>query len=231
MREIALDTETTGFDPLSGHRVVEIGCVEMFGRIRTGRTFQAYLNPERDMPEDAFKVHGISSEFLADKPFFSEVAEDFLAFIGDAPLIIHNAGFDMKFINFELTKAGHDTIPLERAIDTVGIARKKFPGSPASLDALCKRFSIDLSGRTRHGALLDSELLADVYLELMGGRQEAMLLKASIEAAALADAGDARIPARFFPPSEEELAAHAAFLAKKVKNPLWAELEMAETAA
>jgi DNA polymerase-3 subunit epsilon len=224
MREIALDTETTGFDPDKGHRIVEIGCVEMFDRMRTGRVFQAYLNPERDMPEDAFKVHGISSEFLADKPFFAEVADDFLAFIGDAPLVIHNAAFDMKFINAELKNVGLDIIPLERATDTVLIARKKFPGSPASLDALCKRFAVDLSGRTKHGALLDSELLCEVYLELMGGRQESMKLKAEREMMLVASADNMLMPLREFLPSEQELEAHGEFL-KKIKSPLWKQLE------
>ena len=224
MREIALDTETTGFDPDKGHRIVEIGCVEMFDRMRTGRVFQAYLNPERDMPEDAFKVHGISSEFLADKPFFAEVADDFLAFIGDAPLVIHNAAFDMKFINAELKNVGLDIIPLERATDTVLIARKKFPGSPASLDALCKRFAVDLSGRTKHGALLDSELLCEVYLELMGGRQESMKLKAEREMMQVASADNMLMPLREFPPTEQEQEAHAEFL-KKIKSPLWKQLE------
>ncbi len=227
MREIAFDTETTGFDPASGHRVVEIGCVEMFDRVRTGRIFQAYLNPEREVPEEAFRVHGISTEFLADKPFFVEVADDFLAFIGDAPLIIHNAAFDMKFINAELVRAGLTEIPYERAICTVIMARKKFPGSPASLDALCKRFNVDLSGRTKHGALLDSELLSEVYLELMGGRQESMMLKAELAAQALMDEVAAILAPRAFPPSESELSAHAEFL-KKLKNPLWLELEAAD---
>lgn len=224
MREIALDTETTGLDPATGHRVVEIGCVEMWGRIPTGKTFHVYLNPERDMPEEAERVHGLSVEFLKDKPLFAEVVEEFLLFLGDAPLIIHNAGFDMKFINAELAALGIDAIPMERAVDTVRMARKKFPGAPASLDALCKRFNIDNSSRTLHGALLDAELLADVYLELMGGRQEAMALNAALEEeeAALAAASIGSFPKRDFPISEEEKAAHEAFL-KAIKNPLWDE--------
>jgi DNA polymerase-3 subunit epsilon len=228
MREIALDTETTGLDPASGHRVVEIGCVEMMGRIRTGKTLQFYLNPERDMPQEAFNVHGLSSTFLADKPVFAAVAQQFLDFIGDSPLVIHNAQFDMRFINFELTALGLPPLPFERAIDTVTMARRKFPGSPAKLDALCKRFNIDLSARTKHGALLDAELLADVYLELMGGRQDALALVQEAAAAAGMDTAEAKIaiPTRSFPPSEEELAAHAAFI-KGIKDALWLKEETA----
>lgn len=221
MREIALDTETTGFDPATGHRVVEIGCVEMMSRVRTGKSLQFYLNPERDMPEEAFRVHGIASDFLKDKPLFGEIAEKFLEFIADSPLVIHNAQFDMKFINWELTNVGLPVLPFERAIDTVGIARRKFPGSPAKLDALCKRFNIDLSARTKHGALLDAELLADVYLELMGGRQESMLLAAeTVVSDVQQTATTATIPHRTFEPTPEELAAHAVFL-KKIKNAIW----------
>lgn len=224
MREIALDTETTGFDPATGHRIVEIGCVEMWSRIRTGKHFQAYLNPDRDMPEEAFAVHGISSEFLRDKPRFHEVADALLAFIGDDPLVIHNAQFDMRFLNHELVKIGMPALPISRAIDTVGIARIKFPGSPVKLDALCKRFAIDLSARSKHGALLDAELLADVYLELMGGRQESMLLAAETTTALVPLEFDAvtLITHRVFAPTDEELTAHAAFL-KQVKKPLWLE--------
>ncbi len=219
MREICLDTETTGFDPASGHRIVEIGCVELWGRVRTGKTFHSYLNPERDVPEDAFKVHGISTEFLQDKPFFARIAEGFLSFIGDSPLVIHNAGFDMKFVNAELQMAGFEPLPFDRATDTVQIARKKYPGAPASLDALCKRYNIDLSGRTKHGALLDAELLADVYLELMGGRQEIMALRTAAEAQAAAE-GKRYVPPRVFEPTPEELAAHEAFL-NQIKEPMW----------
>lgn len=226
MREIALDTETTGLDPLTGDRVVEIGCVEMYDRIRTGKTFQAYINPQRDMPEEAFRVHGISNEFLKDKPVFAAIAKDWLEFIGDSRLVIHNAQFDLKFLNHELKLLGLPSIPADRATDTIQIARRKFPGAPAKLDALCKRFNIDLSARTKHGALLDSELLADVYLELMGGRQEAMLLQAepvnASASSAQVEAGveTLSIPRREFPPTPEELAAHEEFL-KKIKNPLW----------
>ena len=222
MREIALDTETTGLDPQAGHRVVEIGCVEMWGRVRTGKHLQFYVNPDRDMPEEAFAVHGISSTFLADKPRFREVAHELLAFIGEDPLVIHNAQFDMRFLNHELGLMGLPPLIFERAVDTVGIARRKFPGSPAKLDALCKRFDIDLSARTKHGALLDAELLADVYLELMGGRQESMLLHAETATGTLdvLVTSAPALPHRVFPPSPEELAAHAAFLGA-IKNPLW----------
>ncbi len=222
MREIVLDTETTGLDPATGHRIVEIGCVEMLGRVRTGKTFQAYLNPERDMPEEAYKVHGLSNAFLADKPRFAEIVEAMLVFIADDPLVIHNAQFDLKFLNAELAKTGHNAISFARAIDTVTIARSKFPGAPANLDALCRRFNIDLSGRTQHGALLDAELLADVYLELMGGRQARMALETQTEAATKEITADAAVAIvhRVFPPTVEESAAHEAFL-MLIKKPLW----------
>ena len=231
MREIALDTETTGLDPFSGHRIVEIGCVEMENHIRTGNVFHAYLNPERDMPIEAEKVHGLSAEFLSDKPKFAAVAASFMEFIGDAQLVIHNASFDMKFINAELEWIGQASLPMARATDTVVMARKKFPGQPANLDALCRRFNIDLSARTKHGALLDAELLADVYLELMGGRQTAMRLAAEAEAAEaemgtggeLAFVGYPDMPERHFPPSSEERAAHEAML-EKIKEPIWKKI-------
>lgn len=228
MREIVLDTETTGFDPLTGDRLVEIGCLELYNHIPTGKNFHRYLNPERDMPEAAFRVHGLSNEFLSDKPKFAAVVDEFIAFVGDAPLVIHNAEFDMKFINYELEKAGRKAIPFQRAIDTVAMARKKFPGSPASLDALCKRFGIDNSNRTLHGALLDAQLLADVYLELLGGRQTGLTLGAEEAPAAemsfakrATSRGDrpAR-PARPHAPSEAELAAHQTFIGK-LKDAIW----------
>ena len=171
MREIVLDTETTGLDPATGDRIVEIGAVELLNHLPTGKTFHKYLNPERNMPEEAQAVHGLTEEFLKDKPVFSQIVDDFLTFIKDSKLVIHNASFDMKFINAELVLVGKTTLPIDIAIDTLGIARKKYPGSPASLDALCRRFNIDNSARTLHGALLDSEILAEVYLELIGGRQ------------------------------------------------------------
>jgi len=171
MREIVLDTETTGFEPETGDRIVEIGAVELMNHMPTGRTYHQYINPERTMPEGAFEVHGLGDDFLRDKPVFKLIGRAFLDFVGDAKLVIHNAAFDMKFLNAELGWMGQPPLPWEQAIDTLAIARKKFPGSPASLDALCRRFGIDNSSRTLHGALLDSEILAEVYLELIGGRQ------------------------------------------------------------
>lgn len=223
MREIALDTETTGLDPAMGHRIVEIGCVEMINRIKTGEAYHVYLNPERDMPEEAFRVHGLSSQFLADKPKMVHVVDDFLRFIQDSPLVIHNAQFDMKFINHELTRLGKAEIPMSRTVDTVLMARKKFPGSPANLDALCKRFDIDLSARTLHGALLDAELLADVYLELTGGRQSKLTLRREEETTVqiAVEKRTVTLELREFPPSEEEIAAHLQFIGKKVSNALW----------
>jgi DNA polymerase-3 subunit epsilon len=176
MREIVLDTETTGLDPFTGDRLVELGCVELLNSLPSGETFHAYMDPERDMPEEAFRIHGLSAEFLTGKPKFSDVAEQFLDFIGDAKLVIHNAEFDMKFINHELKLIGMDPLSRDRVVDTLMIARRKFPGSPNSLDALCNRFKIDNSRRTKHGALLDSEILAEVYLELIGGRQTMLTL-------------------------------------------------------
>jgi DNA polymerase-3 subunit epsilon len=223
-REIALDTETTGLDPFSGHRVVEIGCVEMHNHVRTGNVFHCYLNPERDMPREAENVHGLSAEFLSDKPLFKQLAGAFLEFIGDAPLVIHNAAFDLKFLNAELEWAALPAIAPERAIDTVIMARKKFPGQPANLDVLCRRFSIDLTARTKHGALLDAELLCDVYLELLGGRQSTLSLAQLQEEAAritdIAFSGHTDMPERRFQPSSEELAAHQAAI-EKIKNALW----------
>lgn len=224
-REIVLDTETTGLDPAAGHRMVEIGCVELVGGIRTGKFFHTYLNPCREVPDEAFRVHGLSTEFLKDKPMLAEKVDGFLEFIADAPLVIHNAAFDMKFVNYELGLLGFPALGAERVLDTLLMARKKFPGSPASLDALCKRFAIDLSGRTKHGALLDAELLAEVYLELIGGRQVMMGLEA---AAAQTVAIAQHLPVavrepRHFPASEEELAAHAA-MCGKLKDAVWGEV-------
>ncbi len=222
MREIVLDTETTGLDPNDGHRVIDIGCVELMDHFPTGRTFQAYLNPERDVPLDVQKVHGITTEFLADKPFFAAVVDEFLDFIGDAPLVIHNASFDLKFLNAELHRLQRTPIPLARAIDTIDIAKSKIPGARYSLDELCKRFSIDLTSRTLHGALLDSQLTAQVYLELVGGRQKNLLLSPSDEAAAgpVADVRVARARPEPLAPrfSETEIAAHTAFVEKELGN-------------
>jgi DNA polymerase-3 subunit epsilon len=171
MREIVWDTETTGFDPQSGDRLVEIGAVELLNHMPTGKVYHQYINPERAMPQEAFAVHGLGDDFLADKPVFKTVAQDFLDFIGDAKIVAHNAKFDMRFINAELKWVGIDPIPMSQSLDTLEIARRKFPGAQNSLDALCRRFGIDNSAREKHGALLDSEILAEVYLELIGGRQ------------------------------------------------------------
>lgn len=174
MREIVMDTETTGLDPFSGHRIVEIGAIELINHLPTGNVYHQYVNPERDMPEEAFNVHGLSEEFLSSKPVFSNIAAEFLEFIGDGTLIIHNAPFDMKFLNAELSWINLDQLLMDRVIDTLALARKRFPTGPNSLDALCRRFGVDNSKRDKHGALLDSELLADVYIELIGGRQTAL---------------------------------------------------------
>jgi DNA polymerase III subunit epsilon len=224
MREIVLDTETTGFDPATGHRVVEIGCVELINHVRTGEHFHVYLNPERDMPEEAFNVHGLSEEFLSDKPLFADVADAFCDFIAESRLVIHNADFDMKFLNWELKAIGREIMPRDRALDTVAMARKRFPGSPVSLDALCRRFGIDNSNREKHGALLDSELLADVYLELIGGREPGLAL-ASSRQAAVAEAKETAVIREARPPrphaaTEEERAAHGEFVAK-LTDALW----------
>jgi DNA polymerase III subunit epsilon len=220
MREVVLDTETTGLDPASGHRIVEIACLELVNHLPSGRQFQRYLNPDRDMPEDAFAVHGLTAAFLADKPRFGDVIGELLAFIDGAPLVIHNAEFDMRFVNAELAKLEQPALPNSQAVDTLMLARRKFPGSPNSLDALCKRFNIDNSARSLHGALLDAELLAEVYLELIGGRQAGFdLVQAEARAAAAASLGASR-PSRPHAPSPEELAAHAALLAT-IKDPLW----------
>lgn len=223
MREIVLDTETTGLDPAAGHRIVEIGAVELINHLPTGRARQIYINPERDMPPEAFQVHGLSAEFLADKPVFAAIAADFLEFIGDATLIIHNAEFDLKFLNAELARLEKPALPPARAVDTVGMARRKFPGAQASLDALCRRFQIDLSDRALHGALKDARLLAEVYLELIGGRQADLALTAAAAAAAAGVPAAARPqrPPRPHAPTPEEEAAHARFL-EKLKDPLWA---------
>ena len=173
MREIVLDTETTGMDPADGHRIVEVGCVELFNHLPTGKTYHQYINPEREIDAGAIAVHGIKNEFVKDKPVFGEIIGSLMDFIGDATLVIHNAEFDIKFLNAEVKRLGFPPFKLQDAVDTVLMARKKYPGSPANLDALCRRFNIDLSGRELHGALLDAQLLASVYLELLGGRQHA----------------------------------------------------------
>jgi DNA polymerase-3 subunit epsilon len=231
LREIALDTETTGLDPASGHRIVEIGCVEMLDNIRTGKVYHVYLNPERDMPAEAERIHGLSAAFLKDKPLFSQARKDFIDFIQDSTLVIHNAGFDMKFINAELQRSGYPAIPMSRALDTVALAKQKFPGQAASLDALCRRFNIDLSMRNYHGALLDAELLADVYLELRGGRQKGLLLDETLHKTAkneqenhtsepLVQRSLRDVPVRIFSASSDEITSHHEFI-KKLKKPIW----------
>ena len=229
MREIVLDTETTGFDPESGDRIVEIGAVELKGHVPTGNTYHQYINPERSMPEGAFEVHGLGDEFLSDKPLFKTIAQAFIDFIGDAKLVIHNAAFDMKFINAELSWAGLTRIEWERAIDTLAIARRKFPGAPASLDALCRRYGIDNSARTLHGALLDSEILAEIYLELTGGRQPDFGLSSAPESqTALGKEQSKRLGQRKAPLptllTDEERAAHDAFVGTMGEKALWARL-------
>ena len=229
MREIVLDTETTGFDPDTGDRIVEIGAIELFNHLPTGNHFHVYLNPERDMPAEAQAVHGLSAEFLSDKPKFAEIASQFIDFIGpDARLVIHNAAFDMKFLNWELRRAGHPVIHATRAVDTVAMAREKFPGAPVSLDALCRRWGIDNSSRTLHGALLDSELLAEVYLELIGGRQpDLVLVTATVETDSQPGI---TMPRRQRGPRPRPLAprltaaeaeAHAAFVARLGPDAIW----------
>jgi DNA polymerase III subunit epsilon len=225
MREVILDTETTGLDARNGDRIVEIACIELMNHMPTGQTWQAYVNPEREVSVAALDVHGITDGFLKDKPVFAEIVAEFLEFIGDAPLVIHNAEFDLGFLNAELARLGFPPLPASRGRDTVALARRKFPGSPASLDALCKRFGIDNSARTRHGALLDAELLADVYLELVGGRQAGLEL-AGAPADTAIDASGAPAPgvavraARPHAPSAAERAAHEKLL-KDISEPIW----------
>ena len=239
MREIVLDTETTGFEPHEGDRIVEIGAIELMGHVPTGRTYHQYINPQRSMPAEAFGVHGIGpdlleppqepkpgQETLRDKPLFKDIAQDFVDFIGDAKLIIHNAAFDMKFLNAELGWLNRPHLPMDQAVDTLAIARRRFPGSPASLDALCRRFAIDNSSRTLHGALLDSEILAEVYLELIGGRQPDFALATDTRTrSADGAASDWRpmprptpLPPRL---TKEEAAAHAAFVEKLGDGAVW----------
>jgi len=243
MREIVLDTETTGFEPSEGHRIVEIGAVELFNHLPTGRTYHQYINPERGMPREAFEVHGIGHDILEtpgqpvpggvtlrDKPVFARIGRAFLDFIGEAQLVIHNAAFDMKFLNFELERSGLPGLPFARATDTLMLARGKFPGSPASLDALCRRFGVDNTMREKHGALLDSEILAEVYLELIGGRQPDLVLGSAMSAATKGQIGDAGwrprprpvpLPPRITP---EEIAAHEAMVAKLGDAAIWKKL-------
>ena len=242
MREIVLDTETTGFEPHEGDRIVEIGAIELIGHVPTGRTYHQYINPQRAMPIEAFGVHGIGpdlleppqpakpgQETLRDKPVFKDIAQAFVDFIGDARLVIHNAAFDMKFLNAELGWLNRPLLPMDQALDTLAIARRKFPGSPASLDALCRRFGIDNSSRTLHGALLDSEILAEVYLELIGGRQPDFALAADTRTRSAGGAATDWRPTQRpqkLPPrlTDEEAAAHAAFLDSLGDGSVWKKL-------
>jgi DNA polymerase-3 subunit epsilon len=227
MREVVLDTETTGLDPKSGDRIVEIGCVELINHVPTGRTFHQYVNPERDMPDGAFRVHGLSADFLMSHPLFSDVVDVFLEFIGDAILVIHNADFDMGFINAELTKLSLPKLDMAQSLDTVRMARQKFPGAPANLDSLCKRFNIDNSNRELHGALLDARLLADVYLELIGGRQTDLGLAGKINVGDQASGTQKSVtrPPRHHSASLEEEAKHKAFI-ETLNEPLWLQINL-----
>jgi DNA polymerase-3 subunit epsilon len=226
VREIVLDTETTGFDPQSGDRIVEIGAIELMGHVPTSNIFHEYIDPEREMPKEAFEVHGLGDEFLRGKPKFAQIGQRFLDFIGDAKLVIHNAAFDMKFLNAELKWMGLPTLPFSRAIDTLEIARRRFPGSPASLDALCRRFTIDNSSRTLHGALLDSEILAEVYLELIGGRQPDFALSATtVGSSTLSVQSEWKTTSRPVPLApritDQEQQAHAIFIEELGDAVLW----------
>ena len=222
LREIVLDTETTGLEPAEGHRIVELAAVELSDHLPTGRTFQTYLNPERDVPEEARRVHGLSREFLAGFPTFAEAVDELLAFLGESPLVIHNAAFDLKFLNAELVRVGREPLSPARVIDTLTLAQRRFPGAPASLDALCRRFAVDASTRILHGALLDCQLLAEVYLHLLGGRQtdlglqpvEGAPVRTPIHAVPIAR------PPRPHAPTPEEDAAHAAFV-RALVDPIW----------
>jgi DNA polymerase III, epsilon subunit, Proteobacterial len=230
MREIVLDTETTGLDPQDGHRIVEIGAVELYNHVPTGNVYHQYINPLISMPDQAFAIHGLSDEFLSDKPKFSEIAKEFLDFIGSAKLVIHNAAFDIKFINAELKSIDEEVITFDRATDTLAIARKKFPGSPASLDSLCRRFKIDNSARVVHGALLDSQILAEVYLELVGGKQPDFALNIanvsnennnSIFNEKRAQVRKEKLKSRL---TTEEKANHENFIKKLGKNSMWSKI-------
>jgi DNA polymerase III subunit epsilon len=227
MREIILDTETTGLDPLRGDRLVEIGCVEIFNRMPTGQTFHRHVNPERDMPAEAFAVHGLSTEFLASKPLFAEVVGDFLEFIADTPLVIHNASFDISFINAELDRIKRPPIPRERLVDTLLLARRKHPGVSNRLDDLCSRYAIDNSRRTKHGALLDAELLAEVYIDLIGARQSQLILAAETREIRSGVSGEMPRRLREVPLgpriTEADREAHRSFIATLGDKPIWNE--------
>lgn len=243
MREIVLDTETTGLDPLTGDRVVEIAALELINHLPSGNHYHVYLNPERDMPTEAFAVHGLSEEFLSDKPLFAAEAQGFLDFIADSPLVIHNGAFDMKFLNAELARVKRPNLQMARLIDTLTIARKRYPGAPASLDALCRRFGIDLSVRTLHGALVDCELLAAVYLEMVGGRQPGLVLADDNQRTTQTRSGGRPLPARSgraspapdvqirpprpHGPTPEEEERHRAFTGSALKDAIWLKDEAA----
>lgn len=225
MREIIFDTETTGLNPAAGDRMVEIGCIELFNRIETGRTFHAYFNPCRPMPTEAEAVHGLTDTFLSDKPHFSDKVDELLEFLGDAPLIAHNASFDFGFLNHELSLCARDPICMSRMIDTLMLARSKHPGAKHSLDALCARFGVDRSHRVKHGAILDAQLLTQVYIELTGGRQIGLSLgqvvrSTEVEASKQVTAQKIIRPARPHVPSDEERTRHRSFIAR-LANPLW----------
>lgn len=227
MREIILDTETTGLDPFRGDRVVEIGCVEIFNRMPTGQFFHRHINPEREMPAEAFAVHGLSSQFLAEKPLFHHVVEEFLEFIADAPLVIHNASFDIAFINAELERISRPAIARDRLVDTLLLARRKHPGVSNRLDDLCSRYAIDNSKRTKHGALLDAELLAEVYIDLIGARQSQLILASEIRIVQTDAAGEAMRRQRITPLmprlSQADRDAHRDFVATLGEKPVWSD--------
>ena len=225
MREIVLDTETTGLDPLRGDRLVEVGCIEIYNRMPTGQTFHRYINPERDMPAEAFAVHGLSSEFLSSKPLFHEVVDEFLEFIADAPLVIHNASFDIGFINAELDRLKRGPISRDRLVDTLLLARRKHPGVSNRLDDLCSRYAIDNSRRTKHGALLDAELLAEVYIDLIGARQSQLILATESRDIRIGGYGEMARRQREMPlvsrVTEDDRLAHRAFIATLGEQPIW----------
>jgi DNA polymerase-3 subunit epsilon len=236
MREIVLDTETTGLDPFQGHRLVEIGCIELFNRIPTGQSFHRYVNPERDIPPEAFAVHGLSLEFLQGKPCFGDIAEELLEFLGDSPLVIHNAGFDIAFLNAELERCGQPLITRERLVDTLVLARRRYPAGPNRLDDLCQRLGIDNSRRSKHGALLDAELLAEVYVELIGARQAQLGLGEAVAGVATGGPRRAPLPVRNTPIAPRvtatELEAHKRFVVSLGVGAIWREyLERNEAAA
>jgi DNA polymerase-3 subunit epsilon len=231
MREICLDTETTGLDPKDGHKIIEIACFELINKVKTGKVFHSFVNPLRDVPHEAFRIHGISTEFLKDKPTFDLIADKFLEFIGDDILVIHNASFDIKFLNFELNFIRKKTLEMSRVVDSLILARKKFPGGQNSLDALCKRFNLDLSKREKHGAMIDTELLCDVYIELMGGAQEGFGFdnfkkNDSVKSNQIIDVmvpenNKKIIPARNFELTSEELQRHQDFIKLNFKTTFW----------